>query len=94
MAEINFTDYKDPEKARRIWKEYLPELSANGLLDFAINAIRERKCSTAIDLELILDNIITSASQLRQIQGASSSRFVEDIDADGYISNAKKCLED
>ncbi len=97
MTTVDFSKFRDPEKAKRVWNEYLPDLKANDLLEAAMNAVKSRKCSAAIDLDLILDRFVTYASQMLQYAEASGSkqdRSIEDIDSNGWYSNARKCLED
>lgn len=97
MTTVDFSKFRDPEKAKRVWNEYLPDLKANDLLEAAMNAVKSRKCSAAIDLDLILDRFVTYANQMLQYAEASGSkqdRSIEDIDSNGWYSNARKCLED
>lgn len=89
--EPDFVRYDDSEKARMVWSTYLPNIHGYDLFGAAVKIAEE--CITSDTLDVRLDELVT---RIRMEHAAYSVAvdFVEDPDAQGYQSNARRILEE
>ena len=85
---MSFKNYRNPERAERVWADYKGELSSRGCLDDGLNILR--KCTDADDLDIFLDMLLTSN---RRARGPVPSVRTENLNAEGYWDNAVRIYE-
>ncbi|MBT4166017.1 hypothetical protein HOE04_03195 [archaeon] len=91
MVERMFDSYDDPEKARRIFREYVSDkelISEKGML-YLFEAIIEN--NVADDLDIVLDRILTGHASTHV--GSGSPNSVRDSYR-GSWSNCVRALEE
>lgn len=86
FEKLNFSEYDNPERARRIWNQYYPDLKRLGIHTEGVNILDN--CNEADGLDVRLDMLLTKTKP--RLGGTSGP---VDIDSDGSWGNAVDTAE-
>ncbi len=82
--------YKDQIRAEAVVRRYMPDFEELGRYDLAFRIII--KSETADELEAGLDLLVTNLRL--NLRAVHSTHVGEDVDANGWLSNARRALEE
>jgi len=88
---LDFKDYKDPERAKRIWDSYKQDIESLGVYQEA-STIYDL-CDNADSLDLRLDLLIDIRKKSR-FNNPRRDKFHEDLDGVGGWGNIIRALDE
>lgn len=84
---MEFKQYDNPEKAKRIFEDYIGDFMTEGLLNEIIKITDS--CTTCINLDAELGCVFAFA----EVKNKKGKKAFSDIDSGGYWANAMRILE-